>query len=302
MALLIEQLDLEQLNTVTLESGDVVATLNIGSNMLPHVTVDTYGTFDGSSFFAMETENWVDEHGFNDDEVDVRLTDSDAILRGLGEVMLAEMSNQLEPWVPNPDDRVIVTPGELTSVYSPRYYNFQTDSFAADYAVNLTALSEWLTDFGFDGEALEAWGRRQWASRDGFFSFIPSRLDSSDERTETLAWLATYLYLEQTLDAEALMYAGAEREGDLYMNNTEASCNHSVYTDRLDKRVAELTATHADLIDGLIVEWATAAGVDYFGETPDPWDLLERVEADAQKIVAANPQLFTLATEGEAQA
>lgn len=281
---LLDELNLEHLNTSTLESGDVIATLNIGSNMLPHVTIDTYSTFDGSSFFNMEADNWVVEHGFVDGEVDVNVSDAEAIRRELGQLMLDAMSTQLLPWTPCGDERVVVTPGELTSTYAPRSYNFKTDSFAADYVVNLTALSEWLETWGIDAEA---YGLDNFRSRDGFHSYIPGRLDDYDgERTETLVWLGMYAFLESELDEEELRFAGAEAEADIYMNNTTASCNHRVYTDRLVKRVAELAAHDVESTDGLIAEWSEAAGVEIFGETPHPSELLERVETDAQTIAA----------------
>ena len=123
-----------KLNEITLgadEHNRLTLTLDISSNTLPGVTVDTYQTFTGDSSDEMFLEGQT-ENGESGEWDDYDWTyDNDAIHRGLAEASIEAIVDQFC----KPGGAEIIQSIELLSTWSPREYNFKTDSYTARRAL-----------------------------------------------------------------------------------------------------------------------------------------------------------------------
>lgn len=207
--------------------------IEMSSNLLHGVTVDTYQTFNGDSWLESEIHYMSEEPGALRHIVDhpavERVTvdvewedvevhyDNDAILNALAEAALDDliMGEQCD----------IILSGEVTSTYSPMYYNFESDSFGADLEIDLEALAVRADDIDVDD--LEQWSRDRHRSYDGFMSFVGNWWDGSRDREWVVIWAA----LDYVLTRED--YSGllgvAEAEYEIYSEHTTISAEPSLY-------------------------------------------------------------------------
>lgn len=191
-------------NVVT-RDGEQLLILSIDSNTLPGVTVDTYSSFTGD---GVEEQLLEDVDGEYDDynwEYD-----SAAVLHGLALASIAEVRKQTAA-------DGIFEAIEFESTWSPKEYNFRTDSYRATYVVNYAKLRTWAAAAKFDPEAYAALHH---ASRDGFASWVPGYLEDSATREGTILWLTIAAYIRDTLDTEAYMFALLSEADELWSAHT----------------------------------------------------------------------------------
>jgi hypothetical protein len=206
-----------------LEDGDIapvghtIVTFVLDSNLLPWLNVDTYTSFNGESWLESEYEHYVSEGVIPEDgELEVTY-DHAGIIRELGEAN-AEWLMEAFP--------EIFLGVEVTRADSPKYYNFETDSFRATYTVDWTEFLKAYREAG--AKSAEAYMNEEWRSRDGFISFIPGRWNDPETHLATKRWLAFHWWLYVALkgggygqNEESLFLHVAEAEWEAYSNNTE---------------------------------------------------------------------------------
>lgn len=204
-----------KLNEITLgadEHNRLTLTLDISSNTLPGVTVDTYQTFTGDSSDQMFLEGQT-ENGESGEWDDYDWTyDHDAIHRGLAEASIEAIVDQFC----KPGGAEIIQSIELLSTWSPREYNFRTDSYTARYTLTVQELERWAGN----NFSLPDYVRDFHQSYDGYADFVKGYLEDDERRVGTIIWLKLAAYFRAELDTEAYMNYMSERESEIYSSNT----------------------------------------------------------------------------------
>ena len=175
--------------------------VTIDSSMLSGVTVDTYSTFTGDSFTDQTieyfSENLVVDYPINSemdfapnvtsDDIDFKF-DFEKILKELAETA-AEGFAEHCAFVENFD---------ILSTFSPRAYNFSTDSFNATWTIDIDMLSREMSDAGIvdDIDIAQQWALTEYESCSGFISYIPDYFE--DNRGWALVWAYLDRYLRFT--------------------------------------------------------------------------------------------------------
>jgi hypothetical protein len=190
------------------EDGETIVEIVLDSNLLPVLNIDTYQCFNGDSWVESEIEHFMEETGKDLDYDDFEWQyDHAGIVKALAEASAETVLDQLA------SDGVI-TGVDVQSVYSPREYNFATDSYRALWTVNLSKLDQWCKESAFDPDAFAT---EHYSSYDGFISFVPAMLE--DDREGTVIWLKIDAYLRSEYDEERSFYNVAEAEWEAYSNN-----------------------------------------------------------------------------------
>lgn len=205
------------------DDGDRIIKMSIGSNMLPHITVDTYQMWTTDSHEEMELDYLIMEKGYDLEggwgtDYDVTY-DHAKILEGLAESCVNAMNDQDYGDMP-------FTVGEVTSAYSPSAYNFETDSFTADYELNVNRLIHWARNREeWQGmkleDAIDAYLRERYTSYDGFISYVTGALEDNSyrgERTATLVWGLLHAWMEFEFDRDAWLMGMYDGLTELYMD------------------------------------------------------------------------------------
>lgn len=190
------------------EDGETIVEIELDSNLLPVLNIDTYQCFNGDSWVESELESFSEEEdkdlGYDDFEWQY---DHAGIVKALAQASAETVLDQLAT------DGVI-TGVDVQSVYSPREYNFATDSYRALWTVNLSKLEAWCKESAFDADAF---AKEHYSSYDGFMSFVPSML--RDDREGTTVWLMIDAYMRSEYDEERGFLHVAEAEWEAYQNN-----------------------------------------------------------------------------------
>lgn len=197
------------------EDGERMVTLSISSNMLPHISVDTYQMWTTDSWEEQELANLGEDEprwGSCRGRVALDLSWDDYEFTYDHSRFLEQLSDACIEAMTNRSDGMFEM-GERESTYSPNYYNFETDSFSAPYTLNLTELilwgrgrSEWR---GMKLEdAVEGYLRLRYTSYDGFHSFVTPALDDDNRRLATLVWGLFHAWLDEAFgdDRDSWLY------------------------------------------------------------------------------------------------
>ena len=202
------------------EDGDMIAVISLESNTLPHVSVDTYQSFNGDSWAESEHDWLEQEQGIPDPGryVDFHYN-MGKVLEELAEASIEGVMNAVDP--------DIIQSIEYESNWSPSFYNFESDTYTAKYTVNLTLLEKWLK---LSGKKRGDWMRERWSSRDGFHSHMyPGYWSDPQWRPGMKVYAVIAMYLEEVLDPDALFVTVAEAEWEAYSNNVEVSIKEDDY-------------------------------------------------------------------------
>lgn len=200
--------------------GETMARISLESNTLPYVSVDTYQSFNGDSWAEQEYEWLQEEQGIEDAWRYVTFDyNHSKILEDLSEASIAGILDAVDP--------NIIESIEYRSNWSPAAYNFQSDSYTAEYVVNWTLLKQWYKESGRDREE---WMRERWSSYDGFHSYMyPGYWENPEWRPGMKVYATIAMYLEEVLEPEHLFMSVAEAEWEAYSNNTEISIHEDDY-------------------------------------------------------------------------
>lgn len=193
------------------ELGDRTATFDIDSNLLPHISVDTYQVFAGDWVAEIELEHMAEHHDIDADKLEISWGDQSDVLRKLSEAAVDTLNSQLY-------DGTVTFMG-VNSTYSPTYYNFKTDSFNTTMTVNLNQLASWIyEEHGSVIQAIEDYGNENFHSYDGFMSFVIGAMHD-ERRLGTLIWLGVHMYLSEHLDRDTCFSGVAEAEHEAYFDS-----------------------------------------------------------------------------------
>lgn len=221
----------DELEYFTNDDGDRMVKMAIGSNMLPKITVDTYQTFTGDYWEESEIDyleqgesSWGSYRGRKAYEgLDWRdynwSYNHSRELGLLAESCVIAMNEQI--WFDTPYEV-----GEVLSTYSPVAYNFATDSFEAEYTLNMTRLIHWARHREeWAGtrleDAVEGYLRERYTSCDGFISHVTPALNDPDEHLATLVWGIFHAWMEFEFDYDSWLCNMAEGEHEMYMETRE---------------------------------------------------------------------------------
>jgi hypothetical protein len=176
--------------TVDEETGHRVAKFAVDSNMLPVEQPDMYSTYNGDYFTERYLEN-MEEDGQPSDYDDYDWTyDSSAVCRKLSEVGAQDVVNQLS-------SEGIIRSVEVESTWSPREYNFATDSYKAVWEFDLDLLEAWAKENRFnDSEYV----KKYHSSYDGFMSYVEDWMEDERYVEGSTLWLTLAAYLRMNLD------------------------------------------------------------------------------------------------------
>lgn len=207
-----------KLNEITLgadEHNRLTLTLDISSNTLPGVTVDTYQTFTGDSSDQMFLENQMEQGESGEyDDYDWEY-DNAAVHKGLAEASIEAIVDQFC----KPGGAEIIQSIEFDSTWSPKEYNFKTDSYTARYVLNVLELERWAGN----NFSLPDYVRDFHQSYDGYMDFVSTYLEDPDTRVGTIIWLKLAAYFRAELDTEAYMNYMSERESEIWSSNTKVT-------------------------------------------------------------------------------
>lgn len=198
--------------TVDAESGHRIAKFSTDSNMLPVEQPDTYHVYSNEYAVEQFLEN-KSEDGEPADYDDYDWTyDTAAVIRGLGEVAAHEIINQL--------GTDIIRSITVTDSYSPREYNFTTDSYKADWEFDLDALEAWAAENNFN---VAEYVKEHHSSYDGFMSYVEGWIEDERYVEGTTLWLTFAAYLRSELDRDALQMEMMEALSELWDQNMEVT-------------------------------------------------------------------------------
>lgn len=224
------------------DAGETMARIDLQSNTLPYVSIDTYQSFTGDSWLENEFEYIEEETGVKLDWSNADVTyNHEGIRQGLAEASIQGILGAV--------DWDLIESIEYVSSWSPQYYNFETDSYTATYRVNWTRLKKWLKKSGKDREE---WMRNRWSSYDGFHSHMYPGYWNEPQYMEGMRVYATIaMYLEETLDSETPFLAVAEAEWEVYQQNAEITISESKYEDMIAAHISETVGQEFDSYDAL---------------------------------------------------
>lgn len=200
------------------EDGDRAVKMVIGSNMLPHITIDTYQMFTSDAYEENEVDYFVNESGYDlePDDLDISYGDHAKVVETLAEWCRDAVGAMCA-------EHGVAEVGEVVSTFSPAAYNFATDSFEAEYTLNLSALMRWgrqREEWGGERleDAVDSYLRERYSSCDGFISYVIPALDGRyhGDRLATLVWGLFHAWMEFEFDQEAWFYAMLEDDYTLW--------------------------------------------------------------------------------------
>jgi len=230
------------------EQGNRIVKLAIDSNLLPVITVDTYQTFNGDWCIEQLTESEAEHYELNREDIDVEVTDFIDMLRAYSEAALKAVQGQM-----NGD--MVEFSDSVNSVYSPRYYNFETDSFNTDISVDLDQLVAWIKlEHGSVIPALEAYADMHFKSRSGFISFVTGAL-YDERRLGTLIWLGVHMYLADRLDWDQFYSDMTEMEYDIRTEHSTVTIDPNTFERMVNERITYELGTCPEADDIELDEW-----------------------------------------------
>lgn len=217
---------------VTDEANGLIL-FSVGSNMLSGVTIDTYSTFTGDSWQESEVDyisqigEWIDHTQALGKTIDVDYEDVDfnynfspvpaKNIKGI----IPELADSMATAVIN--NVYGILDYKITSTFSPAAYNFATDSFDADWLIDIEEMVEEYGDM--DIADIETRARKEYASASGFISYIPDYFETK------YSWAILWAYIDQILqdNFDGLFMEVFDDEHTIFMDNVEIVLNAPLY-------------------------------------------------------------------------
>lgn len=198
--------------TITIDeaTGHRFAKFETDSNMLPVEQPDMYHSYNGDYFTERYLENMEEDGKPSDYDAYDWTYDSMSVARELSEAGAADVVAQLS-------DQGIIKSAEVISTYSPREYNFSTDSYRAAWVFDLDLLEAWAKENNFDAHE---YAQKYHRSYDGFMSFVTGWLEEERYIEGTTLWLTFAAYLRSELDEDQNREAMREVADEAWGNHT----------------------------------------------------------------------------------
>lgn len=173
-------------------------------------SIDTYNMFSGGSVDDYYIESYNDEHGtdYTYDNFDWSY-DHKQIVKDLAETS--------RDWiVENVVGDIVKDVGEILGTYSPREYNFRTDSWEAEWEIDDTELAKYIDQHK---EAYNAW-----YSGSSWESTINAKDDDNPAKYECQVLAMLEFYLSREFSVDDYNDTMWEAEFDIYCENTTMEC------------------------------------------------------------------------------
>lgn len=191
-------------------------------------TIDTYGMFTGESVHEMEAEHYRDEYDLTDDEW--RDLDFDYDMAAITKALALESINII--WGEMPAD--IITNIDLIDTDSPRFYNYTTDHYTANWTLDDAALLEYIREHrdGWHKFAADEWNHLRIFNIDDDKCF--DIYDENDPDNDDLIVAMIDYYTREHLDRESYEMAMFERETEVYMEHMTLAPESQALIDERD--------------------------------------------------------------------
>lgn len=167
-------------------------------------TIDTYGVFDGNHADDMLINDYNEEHGteynYDDFEWDYN---HDQIVKDLAELRAGFLENESEAI------QKVVT----LRTGSPKFYNFSTDYAIYEVTYDENLVGKYVEENKEDYD--------KWYRDSGWYEHTEWMDDEDRRKEENIAISKLDYYLNKTIDSDTAYYALAEREDEVYENNTK---------------------------------------------------------------------------------
>ena len=196
--------------TVDAETGHRIMKFATDSNMLPVEQPDMYHTYNGDWWTERFLENMEEDGQPSDyDDYDWEY-DSSAACMKLSQAGAQDVVDQLSAWG-------IIRSVEVTSTWSPREYNFTTDSYKATWEFDADKLDEWAAENNFNAAE---YVKQYHSSYSGFMSFVEDWIEDERYIEGTTQWLKLAAYLRAELDENQQRIAMQEVEDEAWDETT----------------------------------------------------------------------------------
>lgn len=182
------------------------------SNLDLAYTIDTYGMFNGDSVDESEVEYYTDEYQLTPEEAQQIDFDYDhaGIVADLASASVNVLSNELA------SDPVVLDISLPVKTRSPQFYNYTTDSYDAEYTIDLDELLK------FANQNQAEFGRHieeNWRE----FVNVPATITAEylqDDNDKMLVAMLD-LYLRSVVDPESYEMQMFESEFEVYSENMQ---------------------------------------------------------------------------------
>lgn len=171
-------------------------------------TIDTYQTFTGDQV----DENLVDF--YNEDKGTDYTPDDfewDYDMAGVVKELAELRAKTLE------QDSDAIQSVKVVRTYSPKEYNFQTDSADFEITYNEQTVDDYIKEHATEYD--------NWYHESGWYGVTEWRDDDDERKEENRETARLYYYLNKTLDHDDAYYALAEHEYDIYYEHITMKLN-----------------------------------------------------------------------------
>lgn len=209
------------------EDGTVTLRMTPSAWHRYNLSPDTYQSFNGDSWVESELSYMNDEASLSErfgsayadlDRYPIDLHydhftweyDHAEIVRALAEELADWMAETLH------DIGLESVSVKVIDSWSPAYYNFTSDGFEVEVTCDPAELRALTPDFDVD-----EWGAKHYRSRDGFMSFVTSRLDEDDWHAEYDGGFRVESLFAEHDGEDGWVMRLAEAEWEVYSSNVK---------------------------------------------------------------------------------
>ena len=173
-------------------------------------SIDTYQLFNGDSADNAYIEYYNDEH-------DTDYTYDNFEWSYDHKQIVKELAESSREWLlENVVGKVVVGIGEILGTYSPKEYNFTTDSWESEWDIDEKELSKYIET--------NAEKYKNWYNDNSWKEHIEWRDDADPQKRELEICAMLEFYLANEFSADAYKESMWESEFDIYSENTEVVC------------------------------------------------------------------------------
>lgn len=197
------------------------------SNLDLAFTIDTYGMFNGDGVDESEVDYYTEEYKLTPEEA--QQIDFDYNHAGIVEALASASVNILENELGS--DPVVKSISLPVKTRSPQFYNYTTDSYTAEYEIDLDALLKYANSHQAEfGKHIE----ENWRE----FVNVPQKITAEYLQADDDKFLVAMLdlYLRDVVDVESYEMQMFEAESGAYYENMKPTAE---FQKLLDKKEAQ---------------------------------------------------------------